>query len=674
MSVVTVVRSVCLLALAVPLISHASIERFVVMSNNERLGALTVTLEGNDVEVDYGFSANGRGPASHEKIRLDAHQRPLQWTIDGNGGIGAPVRENYSWHNGIARWRTLSDSGRVSNKEAPLYVAADASPWSYGLYLRALLKTPNNVISILPSGALRADKIRDLRFGTQPDAPALSAYALWGLRTAPLLVILRSDGSFFGFVDPGYIVILPEEYEKQFSYLSDLSVQLQQDYLEQLTARLMHRFDAPLYIRNVRIFDARAAHVGEPETIVVFRDRIASIRPDNEVPVGSDFIDGEGSVVLPGLTDAHTHLTSWSLPLQLAGGVTSTRDLGNDNEMLLRLVADIDSSKVMGPRVVLAGLLEGRSPFSVRMGDVADTLSAALSDVRWYAEHGHSSIKIYNSMTPDWVRPIAAEAHRLGLRVSGHVPAFMTSERAVLDGYDEINHINQLMLSFLIGADEDTRTPFRFTAMGARMAGLDLNGESVHRMIRLMQERHTTLDPTMALFEQLMLSEAGQGSPGVEAWLSHMPGPVQRANRKALLAVTAEQQKTYRASWHKMLETLKLLHDAGIRIVPGTDHRPGSGFMLHTELQIYEQAGISRERVLQIATLECARYFGREQDLGTVERGKLADFILVGGDPTRDLGALRNVRMVVKNGNVFFPEEIYALMNIEPFGRKLRAP
>src|SRR5262249_7845880 len=130
---------------------------------------------------------------------------------------------------------------------------------------------------------------------------------------------------------------------------------------------------------------------------------------------------------------------------------------------------------------------------------------------RWCADHGYRQIKIYNSMNPGFLKAIADEAHRLGLRVSGHVPAFMTSEEAVRDGYDEINPLNPLVLSWMIHlAKEETRTPFRFTALGEKTAALDLKNEKITPMIALLKERGTTPDPTLATFEGMLLARPGK--------------------------------------------------------------------------------------------------------------------------------------------------------------------
>jgi hypothetical protein len=158
-----------------------------------------------------------------------------------------------------------------------------------------------------------------------------------------------------------------------------------------------------------------------------------------------------------------------------------------------------------------------------------------LEGVRWYADHGYWQVKLYNSINPEWVAPLAAEAHRLGMRVAGHVPAFMSAERAIQDGYDEITHLNQLLLSLMIDpAKEDTRTPFRFTALGERMGSLDLHGAPFQNLVKLMQAHHTALDPTAAILSEMLLARAGQVTPVDAPWIEHLPGPLQRRRKAAM--------------------------------------------------------------------------------------------------------------------------------------------
>jgi hypothetical protein len=264
------------------------------------------------------------------------------------------------------------------------------------------------------------------------------------------------------------------------------------------------------------------------------------------------------------------------------------------------------------------------------------------------------------------VKPIAAEAHRLGLHVSGHVPAFMSSERVVRDGYDEINHINQLLLSFIIDPlKDDTRTTFRFTALGERLWKLDLQSEPVQKMLALMKERKTVLDPTLATFSPVLLARPGTASPADAAWLDHMPAPVQRARKTAVLDVKPEQYPIYDASWKKLEDALLMLYENGIPLVPGTDDL--AGMVLHSELEAWVKAGIPPAAVLGMATLGGARCLGLDAQRGTIAIGKLADVYLVDGDPTQDISVIRKGRLVVKGGNVYYPDEIHQALGVRPF-------
>jgi imidazolonepropionase-like amidohydrolase len=661
--------AVAMIASAAAPIRAAEQQRYTFMSNGEKVGHLHATLDGERVAVDFRIDENGRGPKIRESLRLGADGLPVEWLIEGTASFGAPVKEELTVRGATVRWKSTNDSGSGTLRGPKLYLANDASPWVYGPWLRALLADPDRQLDALPGGVLRVEPLKDLEIGSDDGAQQVTAYALWGEATRPGLALLRPDRSLFAWMASGAIM-LPEGRESDFEALSALEQALHHEYLVRLTREHLHRFEQVVQVRNVRVLDTERAVLGEPATVVVFRGRIASIRADEPPIEGAVVIDGEGGTLMPALTDVHVHLGPWAAPSHLAAGVTTVRDMGNENSRLLELIASLDSGEIMGPRVLSNGFIEGRTQFSASGGFVVDELPAALEKVRWYADHGYRGIKIYNSMPPDWVVPIATEAHRLGLRVMGHVPAFSSAERAVRDGYDEITHINQLMLSFVIDtAKEDTRTPFRFTALGERVGRLDLASEPVRRMVKLMKERNIAIDPTVATFGPLLLGRPGKVAETDEPWLSHMPVPVQRSRKAPFLDMKPGDDARYRASWNKMLEMLRLLDAEGIQILPGTDGPPG--VLLHSELETYVKAGISNARVLRIATLGTARYLGLDQELGSVAPGKRADFIVIDGDPLREIGAIRRIRMVMHDGAVLFPEDFHRAVGIKPFASKL---
>jgi imidazolonepropionase-like amidohydrolase len=443
--------------------------------------------------------------------------------------------------------------------------------------------------------------------------------------------------------------------------------------LVELQKRLVRRFDTPVRIRNVRVFDPGKGALSDTVSVVVFGNRISSVAAET-ADASAEFrkeevvVDGEGGTLMAGLHDMHSHNSAESGLFYLAAGVTTVRDLGNDNEVLLDLTKRIASGELPGPRIVRAGFLEGRSPYSARYGFIPATLPEALDRVRWYADHGYWQIKIYNSFNPEWIKPVAIEAHRLGLRVSGHVPAFTTPDRAILDGYDEINHINQLMLGWLTGPGDDTRTTLRLTAMGERAAALDLDSAPVRKTVALMKERGIPLDTTSVILERLLASRSGKVQPGDVAYLDHVPIGYQRERKRAYVQFKdAAEEKTYERSVQKMLDLMRLLHKEGVRMLPGTDN--DTGFTVHRELELYAQAGIPPAEVLRMATYDCDAYLGNAEDLGSIEPGKLADFMLVAGDPTKDISAVRQIRLVMKDGLMYLPSEIYSALGIRPFTR-----
>ncbi|HMD30423.1 MAG TPA: amidohydrolase family protein, partial [Candidatus Acidoferrales bacterium] len=285
-----------------------------------------------------------------------------------------------------------------------------------------------------------------------------------------------------------------------------------------------------------------------------------------------------------------------------------------------------------------------------------------------YQSLGYEQIKIYSSMKPELVPVIAAEAHRLGLRVSGHVPAFMTMEQAVEQGYDEVQHANFWFLNFEFDQVKDTRTPARFTAVAEHAAELDLSSEAVRSFIRLLQQHHTVLDPTVGVFEEMFVARAGEVSPGFAPIASRLPAQIRRGAFGGGLPVPAGKDQRYRDSYQAMLRMLKQLHDAGITIVAGTDSI--AGFALHREFENYVAAGIPAPQVLQLATLGAARVMKHENERGSITAGKLADLILVDGDPTARISDIRRVVTVIKDGTVYDAGAVYGALGVRPATEK----
>lgn len=644
----------------------ATVERLSVVSNGEVVGTVIGTTDGNRTEVSYAVDDNGRGPRLREEIVLGENGIPVRWSVTGRSLMGGVVEERYAWEKGRAAWTSQADAGDVEAASPPLYILNDTSPWAEGVYARAALAAKDNRLAVLPAGVLRLTKVRDLTVGAGAKAVAVTAYRLDGVQLEPGYLLLDGSQRLFATFDARSATVR-EGYEAEVPQLAALGTELETERMQALQQQLAHRFDAPVRIRNVHVFDPRTGKRGPLATVVVMRDRITQVLPENgeATPADQVEIDGAGGTVYPGLHDMHSHTTLQSGLFYLAAGVTGTRDLGNNNTFLQNLLPRLEAGEIAGPRIVPTGFLEGRSPYSARHGIVAASQEEAVEAVRWYADRGYAQIKIYNSLAPEWVKPVADEAHRLGLRVTGHVPAFSNPDRVIADGYSEIAHVNQLMLGWILGPEEDTRTPLRLTAM-ARGGDLNLKSARVRKTIGRMKKDGIALDPTALILERLMLSRAGEVNAGDADYLNHMPIAYQRYRKRSFVTIkSAEEDQAYQDGFAKVLDVLATLHREGIQLLPGTDDT--TGFTVHRELELYTKAGIPAAEALRLGTLASADYLGKAHERGTIEQGKLADFVLVAGDPTQDIREIKKARMVLKGGAIYFPAEIYSALGIKPF-------
>lgn len=628
--------------------------RYTVLMSTNKAGSQVVTTTGDAITVDYEFNDRGRGPKTHTVIRLGANGMPVSLETTGNDYFKVPVEERFSIDGGTARWKNTSESGEAA--AGPLYTSMYGPPEELAVLARALLRNGNE-LALLPGGRATIRKVGD----TSLRGTHVTAYEIGGLGFSPFELWLDDEQNLFGFVSAWQSAIR-EGFEADAKTLIDAQDARAGQRIAQLASRYTHQsVAARLTIVDARIFDPRSGTLSEPTTINVAGNRIESIGQPQERNAAT-LIDAAGKVVLPGLWDMHTHLSDVDGMLNIAAGITSARDLGNDSDTIIELKRKIDSGAAIGPRIVLAGLVDGPGPFQGPTNILAANEEEARKAVDFFADRKYEGLKIYSSIKPELVPILTKYAHERGLRVSGHIPAGMRASQAVDAGYDEIQHANMLFLNFMPDVT-DTRTTARFTEVGKRAADLDFASDEVRAFIRQLRDRGTVADPTLSVFENMFTARNGTLSPSYAMIADRMPPQVRRYFLSGGLPVPEGMDERYRASFRHMLAFVGELHRSGVTIVAGTDGL--AGFTLHRELELYAQAGIPNADVLRIATLVPAQILKREKDLGTIEPGKLADFIIVDGNPLANISDIRRVVRVVKDGNVFEPAEIYRELGVD---------
>jgi imidazolonepropionase-like amidohydrolase len=634
-------------------------------------GSQRVTVQ-SDGTTSAEFVVNDRGHGDHLRARwsVDRAGLPIRYAGSGHDDMNVPVTESFRLSAGRALWSNRSEQGSIALPRGVLhafYIPANAPPELLGVLTRALLKAPEHRLPLLPAGEARLEPIESSELAGQT---ALSQYRILGIDLTPISVWLDREGNTAAVIN-GFTTVLAPQAQAALTQLTQAQSQAAQDWSARLAREQTHAWPHAVLIRGARLFDPRDLTVTAHMSVLSQGAYVVRVAPDGDIaaPEGAHVIEADGRFLMPGLWDNHQHFGANTGILDIANGVTSARDMGNDTDEFLQRVGRFDAGTELGPRVWMAGLIDGDGPFTVPAGMRVDSAAQALAAIDWYAAHGYRQIKIYSSVPPALVPLIADTAHALGLRVSGHVPAFMSARQFVAAGADEIQHLNFIVLNFLFDQVKDTRDMTRFTAVGARAREVQPDQPAVREFIDYLVRHHTVLDPTVNAFEELFCGDPSAVTPGMEQIAARLPPQARRQQLSGALAVPSGQEAAYREALPAMLQLLRALYQAGVTIIPGTDATPThglSGYGLHHELALYVRAGIPAAQVLRMATLTSASVIGMDGERGVIAPGKLADLILVDGDPTVRIEDLDRVMLVMKGGRLYDPVSIEQALGIAP--------
>jgi hypothetical protein len=484
-------------------------------------------------------------------------------------------------------------------------------------------------IASAPSGPVRIRRRAQQAVGAATRVERLSIDGVvWGTETAwfdvehqQLIAVTTWAGALpFEAVRVGY-----ESHKDAFIAAA---VRDRVEDLKSLTRTMTPVATKTFVLTGARIIQGTGQEPIESGTIVVRDGRIAAVGPraTTQWPARVKVIDVKGKTVIAGLWDSHAHAsqTDWA-PVYLASGVTTIRDLGGEEPFLVAIRDAIASGAALGPRYLLAGLIDG--PGSRAFGMVsASTPDEARAIVRRYHDEGFQEIKIYIETPAALVPDITAEAHRLGMTVTGHLPSGLTWQSAVENGYDGIAHMQ-------LRGDPET--------------------EVSRQQIAFFKEHRTVMDPTLSWNElsgRLMTQPFDALLPGA----SRLPLPLRRMFDSMSGGNGGSQINAARL--------IKAAVNSGLLVMAGTD-KGVPGFSLQRELEIYVQGGLTPLEAIQTATIMPARAMKMDKELGTIEVGKLADFVVLDADPLANISNIRTARMVASQGRLYDCDVLWRAAN-----------
>jgi imidazolonepropionase-like amidohydrolase len=638
----------------------ADAKRYVIMSTAGKHGeAAEWTAPDGTRWARASLVLRGQVWEIDESARLGPDGMIAQYTARGVSPQG-DVGETFAVTGGKAEWKSQIDKGAAPYKEPAVYYPAGPGSLTFEHLVERLIADPDHSVALLPGGQAKIEPLTKARIGTGAAARTVLAYAITGISNSPIPVWATEDGKYFASV--GFLSTLPVAYQAAQPVLEKAQDEALAARSPLLARQFLKAPAGPVAFTNVRAF-VDGSRFAEGQTVVVDRGKIVAVGPaaTTRPPAGARLIDGKGRTLVPGLWDAHMHVGDDSSgPMLLSLGITSARDPGNVTALTMARAARRAKGDLLSPRIYASTLIDGKGPNTAQVAEVATSQEEAIAAVRKAKANGMTGVKFYGTFNPAWLPAAAAEAHKLGLHVSGHVPAGMRTIEAIEAGYDEVTHIYFMMMQAM--PDEvvaQSNGIQRFQGPGRHAKDVDLDGEAIRKLIETMARRKTVADPTLVVAESLFVPEPGDLSPAYAPFLGTLPPATERNFRQGGFAVPAGLTRAdWRASYRKLAGLVGAMHRAGVPIVAGTD---GSGMELVRELELYvTDAGFTPAEALAAATIVPARLVGADSRTGSIAVGKAADLVLVDGDPSKRIGDLRHTRMVMMDGRLMDADALRA--------------
>ena len=624
-------------------LSAADSTVYPVLNHDRTAGSMVVTRNGDTTNVRFVFTDRNRGTRVfsryiiHDGRILSIENRPVL----PDDRLGDPTFRLENVGDSIRQWtpaRTVTDT-----RKSDVYYATGFSPFDQVLLAQHLLKQPGRTAKLPGNSTAHLEVVKELSVPTSRGSERVRLVSIdRGFGPSPQMIWLDRDDNLFATEVSWFMTVKPGA-EPALPVLRKTEFAVRDAEAEALNKRLQKPTSGTVAIVNGDVFDSERGIMRPHNTVLVRGDRIVAVGPADSVtvPQRATVIDAAGKTVMPGMWEMHGHmqLTSegTSGPMQLSYGITTVRDLASDPDVAVSERDRAQSGVIASPHMVLAGFMEGPGKWAGPTPVLVRTEDEARQWVARYDSLGYKQIKVYNLVHPDLIPTIAAEAHKRGMRLSGHIPRGLSVPDAVQLGFDEVNHAAFLFSTFY----QDSLyvpTMRAYSAVATAVApNIDVDGPAMTQLIDVLKQHRTVVDGTFSVW----ITSAGTGIG--QAVGAGVPADAQKADAN-------------------YMRLLKRLYDAGVPLVAGTDNF-GSG-SYDTELELYEKAGIPAPVVLQIATIGAARVMKDDKDYGSLAAGKIADIVVVNGRPIDHVSDVRKVETVIRAGRVYDAQAIRVAMGL----------
>jgi imidazolonepropionase-like amidohydrolase len=640
---------------------------YVVLNHGRPTGSMDIAGVGDSVVVRFQYVDRNRGPRVATTYHLNSIGAISRMEARGLGTdfFQKEIGEHFWSEGNTSHYKSDSDSGDVVRNDSAFYRAVTPTPYDNALLARFLLRHDGRPGRIAPAGFATAKVLIDTTVSAGAQSQHIRFVSIAGLDDYPTGVwlddndqLFSSASEWFVTVRRGWESVLPSLRASEYSRTVARSAAL--------AKRLAPAPSSTIIVRNGNVFDSESGTLKPNTSVLVKGDRIVAVGPAASIktPAGATVIDAAGQTVIPGMWDMHTHLDFTGEEdgvLQLASGITTVRDMASNIDDAVSRRARADAGNILAPREILAGFMDGPGAWAGPTEILVSTPEQARHWIAVYDSLGYKQIKVYNLIHPDLIPAIAAEAHRRGMRLSGHVARGLSVPAAVTLGYDEIQHAAFLFSTFY----EDSLFVPKMRSYGQVAAAVaphfNVDGPEMTSLIAFLRDHHTVIDGTFNAW----LSRGAPLSDGTDMVfgpsLNWLP-PVMKRELTSPPTLDPQERATEKLRDDAYMRLLKRLFDGGVTLVPGTDNV--GGITYNGELEIYQRAGIPGATVLQIATIVPARVMKEDADYGSIAPGKVADLIIVNGNPVEKISDLRRIDRVMRAGRVYKASDLYSAIGV----------